>query len=65
MKNPVLVASSRVAVAAKAKDPVAEHAARQSLAAAKLEREILAANAEPITDDDRARLVALLAKGAK
>lgn len=61
--NPVLVARSRLGVATRRKDPQEIEAAKQALAAAKLEAQItrIVADAPPLTADQRHKLTGLLA----
>lgn len=61
--NPVLVARSRLGVAARRKDPQEIEAAKQALAAAKLEAHVakLVAEAPLLTADQRRKLAALFA----
>lgn len=67
MSDPVVVARSRLGGAVRLGTPAAQRAARQELAAAKLERAIneAIAAAPPLTDEARERLAMLLLRGAK
>ncbi len=65
--DPVLSARSRVALAARSGKPEALTEARRNLNAAHVERAITRAlaAAPPLTDEQRARLAALLTGGAR
>ncbi len=65
MSDPVLVARSRVARAVQRRDAKEEHAARQELAAAHLERAVRAAiaAAPPLTAEQKQNIAMLLLTG--